>query len=190
MSPNRSLLKHVVQNKLGSIVTASGKTAEMEGIGQASVELVRGRVDIGRVLYVPSLKVNLLSISEMVKQGNVVVFDKTGCVIKNDNGVMASVTPDNGVYMLSQATLDRGLVCVQNDAMMWHRKLGLAGLKTLQLMRNTKTGVVFGHDVDRIKNCSVCAEGKQARLPYQKSTTETPGVLELLHSDVMGPMET
>lgn len=40
-----------------------------------------------------------------------------------------------------------------------------------------------------LKNCEACCEGKQMRLSFSTSTTKTSNCLELVHSDLCGPME-
>jgi transposase InsO family protein len=44
--------------------------------------------------------------------------------------------------------------------------------------------------LNKIKNCVTCAEGKQSRPPFERSVSQTSEILELVHTDVMGPMET
>ena len=36
--------------------------------------------------------------------------------------------------------------------------------------------------------CKGCAKGKNIKNPFSKSETKTKGMLELIHSDVCGPM--
>lgn len=50
-------------------------------------------------------------------------------------------------------------------------------------------GIQFDEDDKQIANCEICAMGKQARLPFKDSNTQSKRVLELIHSDVMDPME-
>ena len=47
------------------------------------------------------------------------------------------------------------------------------------------------YSTDKKAICESCVMGKQHRLPYPKSSsTGTTDVLELVHSDVCGPMNT
>ncbi|CAH2103986.1 unnamed protein product [Euphydryas editha] len=61
-------------------------------------------------------------------------------------------------------------------------------------MQKLKNGVVegvnFSDKCDISKNnCTVCCEGKQTRLPFPHSANKSSGVLELVHTDLCGPME-
>lgn len=41
-----------------------------------------------------------------------------------------------------------------------------------------------------IQNCEVCCEVKQARNPFQQSNTRTVGLLDIIHTDIAGPLKT
>lgn len=57
-----------------------------------------------------------------------------------------------------------------------------------------KNGLVTGMDFNEyneqeIRNCTICKEGKQTRLPFPKNTSRANNILNLIHSDLVGPME-
>lgn len=53
------------------------------------------------------------------------------------------------------------------------------------------TGIISFNDGDsEIVKCEVCARGKQTKKPFKPSETESSGILELIHSDLMGPQST
>ena len=53
-------------------------------------------------------------------------------------------------------------------------------------------GIKFQHNDDESKEaCDGCMKGKQTRKPFPKeSTTRANEILEVIHTDVCGPMET
>lgn len=51
-------------------------------------------------------------------------------------------------------------------------------------------GMSFDDDDREIRNCETCAKGKLARLPFNKSKSESKEILHLIHTDIVGPMET
>lgn len=75
--------------------------------------------------------------------------------------------------------------------MYWHRALGHASYSTMEKLKNGLVdGIAFEKtDESEIKNCTVCAEGKQNRLPFKERSRESNDILQLIHSDLMGPME-
>lgn len=144
------------------------------------------------MLHVPGLSANLLSVHNIVNKGNSVLFDMNGCTIRNTkNETVANCQAVNGVYKIG--TYDN--ICMQAkqtaSAFTWHRRLGHINLQCMRKMRDGAVdGVHFDESNTEIENCEVCAMRKQARLPFKRSNTQSKRVLELIHSDVIGPMET
>lgn len=78
-----------------------------------------------------------------------------------------------------------------NTAMDWHRKLGHINLRSMQRMRDGAVDGISFHDKGLdIQNCETCSRGKMARIPFPTSDTRATKILEIIHSDVNGPMET
>ena len=63
------------------------------------------------VLLVPDLKNNLVSVSQMSKQGNIVPFDHRKCTISNPTGLvaLANIAP-NRLYNLDVITEANGFL--------------------------------------------------------------------------------
>lgn len=194
MTPNRNMLSGIRLNgDLGKISTADGGTAAVRGTGDANLSIDGSKINVKDVLYVPNLSVNLLSISRIVKSGNVVIFSADGCVIKNQNGdTLVKCAESNGVYKIPLMQSCLISKRCDNDIMLWHRKFGHLNGQTLLKMNKLVTGMNLGESLDLsvVKNCQVCSEGKQHVLPFPSSETSSTDILQLLHSDVVGPMET
>lgn len=70
----------------------------------------------------------------------------------------------------------------------WHRRLGhLSKNKLIELEK-----LVDGMQVNKTdkveKVCEVCISGKQSKLPHNERRTRARRPLELIHSDIMGPI--
>lgn len=144
-------------------------------------------VEIKDVQYVPDICVNLLSVSQMVKKGNTIVFNKDGCKIySSDKEIIATGSLINNKFKLDVCENGSEIACaVNNDFELWHRRLGHIGISNMSFLNkieglNLKTK-------DTI-NCIACLEGKQSRLPFNEKGHRSSKLLELIHSDVCGPM--
>ena len=75
---------------------------------------------------------------------------------------------------------------------LWHLRLGHIGHGGLDTIVKQKLSV--GIDIASVNKwelCGGCALGKQTRLSFQSTTTErAKNVLDIVHSDVCGPMQT
>lgn len=150
-------------------------------------------IPVKNVLCIPNLTTNLLSVSQLIQNGNSVSFEEDVCYIRNrQNALVGKAELVNGVYRLciKSPTLFVASAAVATSEM-WHRRLGHINSQDLNTMKN---GVVEGISypdravIDKSK-CITCCEGKQARLPFTHKGTRSEAVLELVHADVCGPME-
>ena len=189
MCPTKEMLEDVNLVKGGMVHTACG-TVAVEGVGASSLTLDRRQIGVQDILYVPNLKVNLLSISQMAKKGNRIVFDKNGCTVFDELGQrLASVNDEGGVYKIRSDTCYAAQEVPEQSALMWHRRLGHMNAQTMIKMKKAVSGLNFS-DLAGVKDCKTCSEAKQHVLPFQSSSSSTTRILELLHTDLMGPMET
>lgn len=196
MTPHKEILndyKNAADN--GNIITAGKECLKPGGIGNVRTKVNGNEIDINNVLHVPGLSANLLSVSKIVKTGNKVIFDDDGCTVYNKitGKKVLHCNETNGVYKMKTSNTNNAFMSAtnkNNTAIMWHRKLGHLNFQTLTKMKNAVHGVKFTDDDTDIRNCVVCAEAKQSRQPFKKSESKTNHVLELIHSDLMGPMET
>jgi len=85
-----------------SLRVADGTEVEVEGIGSFSLELSSGfNLQLDDVLYVPSLKRNLISVSSLDDSGHVSIFGNNKCIIKFNNIHVGLASRQGKLYMLS-----------------------------------------------------------------------------------------
>jgi hypothetical protein len=69
----------------------------------------------------------------------------------------------------------------------WHRRLAHFNYKVLPYICKAVTGLPkLKGDHEGV--CNGCAQGKNIKNPFPKRDSKAEGVLELIHSDVCGPM--
>ena len=75
---------------------------------------------------------------------------------------------------------------------LWHRRLGHLGFDNLAKMPDMVTGIRVTAAEFKTAGanalCEPCTLGKQHRLPFNTSTSATKAPLELLHTDLCGPL--
>jgi len=173
------------------IMSASSDSLTIKSVGSTTLRTGDDEISIESVLHVPGLTANLLSVSRIVEKGNSILFDKKGCTIRNErNEVVTVITPEHGVYKI-KSNDQMCLFTHRDNIMSWHRKLGHANSAyTKNFLKANNIAVKDDPtEVNAIKNCVVCSRGKSSRKPFELSNTMTSEVLELIHSDLAGPME-
>lgn len=143
---------------------------------------------VEEVMCVPSLTTNLLSVSQLIKKGNRVIFRDSGCNIYNRKGILvATASLVNGVYKLNTLVY-LSAAAVTNE--IWHRRLGHINSAYLNGMQNAVEGFFIDKKAEiSTASCVTCCEGKQSRRHFPSSGNRSTKLLDLVHTDVCGPME-
>ena len=177
-----------------------GDGSEIEAIGKGDMELTVGttKITLLDVLHVPEIGGNLLSVAKIVDHGHHVVFSPTGCHISSDQGTQVQGIREGNIYLLR--TENRALVALSNrdtaaSPEVWHRRLGhrdfskaaqgILHKKVRGLEVMMRTGPQGDGGV-----CTACAAGRQHKETMTGTRDKTVNLLENIHSDVCGPMET
>ena len=71
---------------------------------------------------------------------------------------------------------------------MWHCRLGHIGKKRMQRLH--KDGVLPSLDFESFDTCEACLMGKMTKTPFTGHPERAGELLEIIHSDVCGPMNT
>ncbi|KMQ86103.1 retrovirus-related pol polyprotein from transposon tnt 1-94 [Lasius niger] len=187
------------------------------GTGNAKLKLnCNGAIkDVKDVIYVPGLAANLLSVAKLTEKGLVVVFSGNECRIflkdayRAEGEAVATGSKCDGVFKLDAETLmprkilqhreisDRtnlksrteefAMLTVHESKDLWHKRLGHINEQGMtQLMKKTEKYKKFSDST--LSPCESCILGKHARKPFPISERRASKKLELLHSDLCGPM--
>ena len=125
---------------------------DLQAAGRGTVVLMMRTGQLTRkcklqdVLLVPKLTYNLLSVSKAVEKGIKVIFNETGCVIKDQNQKLITVDDKLGslYYIRHIEPKDHGYTVIrkENDSVsreeLWHRRFGHLNEKSLQKLANKK----------------------------------------------------
>ncbi|KAG8480148.1 hypothetical protein CXB51_024926 [Gossypium anomalum] len=128
-------------------------------------------------------------------KGEVLICTATGqkCQITDPNGSsLMTVTMSDKCFEVDWSS-DSHLAHTASteNTKLWHQRLGHANFKSMARMVSKEMVENFTKSVQNENVCEVCQMGKQARLPFPTNTTwRASSKLELVHSDVCGPMRT
>lgn len=182
------------------IFVANGNQVEAIGKGTVGAKFLNEfgderSVKIVDVLYVPSIKGNLISVKRLTDSGYVVNFDDRFCRISKGQVQVAIADINGNLYKLRTANTICAVENLSNDCIhKWHSVLGhrdIEVVKTLSLGKFV-TGVQIQectNDCETKLNCETCLQGKMSRMKFPQKS-ENRAREKLQHSDVCGKMQT
>ncbi|KAG8503616.1 hypothetical protein CXB51_001792 [Gossypium anomalum] len=193
MSPDATIFKTLDRSCKTKVKVGNGQFIKAEGKGDVLICTPTGNKVIPNVLLVPEIDRNLLSISQLLEKGYSVVFKGQKCQITDLNGSsLMTVTMSDKCFEVNWSGDSHSAhVASTEGTKLWHQRLGHAKFKSMAQMVNKEMVENFIKTVQIEDLCEVCQMGKQARLPFPANTTwRASSKLELVHSDVWGPMRT
>lgn len=145
-----------------------------------------------------AIKCTNASVRKLTKDGYKAIFEGDCCNIVKNNKVLATAKATSELYELqTQKCFKAEAITIKNECdkdchHVWHRRFGhryTAAIKELA-QKQLATGIKIS-DCGRNIVCEDCIKGKLARKPFPKeSETQTHAALDLVHTDVCGPMQT
>jgi hypothetical protein len=198
MTNNREFFTEFDEGRMDKITVANGQHVTSIGAGNGylhcNVSDKVNKIPVKNVLFVPSLESNLLSVKQLTKQGNTVTFNGDSCAITKANVTVATGKIDNNLYKLNchQTANIAKENHNENCIHLWHRRLGHRDPEAIKkLSKEMLANGIEINDCSMMLKCVSCLKGKMTRKSFPKaSTSQTQHPLDLIHSDVCGPMNT
>jgi transposase InsO family protein len=193
MTGQRDILSCISEKKFSQKVTLGDDYQyPIKGVGESNYKLNSGNsMKMKDVLYVPGLTKNLLSISALEKKGFRVAFIDGEVLMwaKGETLKEAIVIgkEEGGLYKLKGYSEAAMTHAIENPCELWHRILAHINYKALPYVCKAVTGLPE-LKIDHEGVCNGCAQGKNIKNPFPKRDSKAEGALELIHSDVCGPM--
>jgi hypothetical protein len=198
MTFRRDLFEDFDDNVDGIVYFADRSSLKPSGMGTIRLKLP-GLLDflLHNVLYLPELQRNLLSLVHIRQQGHSVHMFGGKVEIRKDSDNMVVMTRmEDGRLLKLKGTSshtqnvaylshhDAGII---PSSLLWHAIFGHINYDSLRLLR--KNGVSGFPTIPRkLKQCDACILGKHNKQPFHDSTSRACRKLELIHSDLCGPM--
>ena len=191
MTSDKSTFVSLDQRKGGSVSFGNDNSSKI--MGKGTVELSNKNQMAKYVLLIDNMKHNLLSVSQMCDQGNLLTFTSKDCKIwKEGSGKLVATTSTtlNNIYMLDEIKKEKCCLGREDESWLWHRRM--RHIHFDNLVKVSKKQVV--KDQPEIKKplnnvYKQCQHGKQTRAEFKKKEHSTTKPLELVHIDICVPTQ-
>jgi len=145
-------------------------------------------------INVPNLRTNLLSMAKIVDNNQEILFKQDRAIVRNLQGKTTIIAKRiNDLYYLQE---NPEQACItseheQSHAKTWHERLGHLNMKDVRLMWRNQSVAGMKLEANSIPiDCKICAAGKLSSTPFPSRGRRSSGALDLVHTDICGPMRT
>jgi hypothetical protein len=152
-------------------------------------------LELNNCYLVPSMSRNIMSPSCLMKDGNSFASENNGCVISKNGMFVAFASIMNGLFILNLN--DANIYNIRakrprpNDlspTYLWHCRLGHISENRMKKLHSD--GLLTSFDFESYETCEACLLGKMTKAPFIGLPKRALDMLELIHTDVCGPMST
>ena len=204
---NEKLLYNI-QTVNEEVITANGKVMKVVGVGHMNVLLfIKGKKKetiIKNVYYVPGMVKTLLSIFVWASYGFDSSFSQDKFLLYgHDNSLIAEGVKNGSLYNLNGYPLlpfsqpnnaNFSDISASMPMHIWHERFGHLNDKYIKMMNHQELviGLTIKNESSTVCQtvCEPCRLGKAHKLPFKEGRQRASQPLELIHSDLCGPMDT
>lgn len=170
-------------------VAKMDETMNAEGIGRCELR----QCNLTDVVYVPDLAANLLSVTAITQTGGKVNFTGDKVKIEKNGTEIEGIKNERGLFEIDlgrKREQSSYLVAAESKVEKWHRRLAHLSIKGMRKLIKISEGMnLTTSDVDKfVKICNTCCKAKHTREPFRNDRTRAMRPLELVHTDLCGPI--
>jgi hypothetical protein len=163
--------------------------SDVLGEGKCKISIKGLVIVLHDVLYVPSIRKNLISVPILDNKGHGIKF-KYGKVYIRKGNISAKGTKINNMCFIkvdNKNSISHYLCVSESSSYLWH--LRLSHINKNKLIRMSKSGLLPHFNSDNFNTCESCIKGKMTNKSSSKHWKSTE-LLEVIHSDICGPFRT
>ncbi|KAI5325793.1 hypothetical protein L3X38_034867 [Prunus dulcis] len=198
MTSHESLLVNVDKSVKSKVKMGTGDLVQSIGKGTLAIEMKGVTRYIKEVMIVPGLDENLLSVGQMIEHGHWLVFGDNAVDIYGDRQLEDCIArvpmKGNKCFPLNLDYVNPPMAnkaTVGETSWLWHRRFGHLNYISLKLLQERDMVQALPNLQEHEKVCSGCAVSKNHRSSFDKEGAwRASQPLELIHSDICGPMQT
>ncbi|POM80728.1 Integrase catalytic core protein [Phytophthora palmivora] len=180
------------------ITTTDGTKIDAVATGTVVLKMVNGTsVSLLDVLYIPEVDGSLISVSKLSEKDVVAQFSKDKCVFRYCGAKVMEIMRCGNIYKTKTVGDEVCNIATTPRKEPWavvHARLGHIPFKRYEQLLTMADGVPEATDgVTSDAVCAGCCMGKMRADDFSrhpKKLLKSAGVLDLVHTDIMGPMQT
>jgi hypothetical protein len=176
-------------------VVSLGGHAEIDqtGIGIVAIRPSGGDkiVHLHNVMHVPDAGARYFSVSALLQKGGQITFSNSKLSISVRGRQVAEGYQEGNLFWIDASNSAVHAIGAPTPIDLWHERMGHMSYNALQRYKDSVKGITL--DPSHTPNtspCTGCELGKQARSSFPGSNKRSDRRLRIVHSDLMGPLQT
>ena len=131
MTKHLSIFTSIDRLVQAKVKLGNGEIVQAKGKWTIAISTKRGTKIVTNVFYIPELDQNLLSVTQMLRNGYAVSFKENFCFITNVHGTeIAKIQMNgNGFYLKLDLVEDHVFSAKIDESVVWHKRYGHFNLK-------------------------------------------------------------
>jgi hypothetical protein len=173
----------------------NGAKVAVIAVGTLRLHLPSGFIlELSNCYFVPALCKNIISGYHILQDGYSFKSENNGCSIYMNNIFYGHMPIIDGLFIMNiksernvyNINAKRRKTNDMNSTYLWHCRLGHIGHKRMKKLH--QDGLLQSLDFESFDTCKACLIGKMAKTPFDGYVERASDLLEIIHSDVCGPM--
>ncbi|GAU40816.1 hypothetical protein TSUD_398000 [Trifolium subterraneum] len=196
MTGNKSILTDFNKCLNTRIKLANGNFIAAEGMGNVVIQRSNGKkADIEKVLYVPGMKCNLMSVGQLLEKGFKAVFEGETLKLFDSRQrlILKTAQSQNRTFKTQVKTIEVECLATSTedkDSDLWHKRYGHLNFKSLSMLNSKNMVLGLPSVIAPVDTCTTCLLGKHPRSPFKSNLPmRSSEVLNVVHSDICGPID-
>ncbi|XP_061349454.1 uncharacterized protein LOC133294723 [Gastrolobium bilobum] len=195
MCGKKELFTELNEEVQGEVTFGDLSKIPVKGKGKIMIFTKNGdRKSISDVYYIPSLKIKLLSLGQLLEKGYDIHLKNNSLIMRNHKGELIGKVDmtRNRLFKLNiQTSAIKCMKTIKEDSSrLWHLRFGHLGFTGLKLLSKAKmvNGLPMINQPDQLREA--CMRGKQHRQSFEVGKSwRAKRPLHLVHSDIAGPFD-
>ncbi|GAU22332.1 hypothetical protein TSUD_106600 [Trifolium subterraneum] len=196
MTGNTSILTDFNKCLNTRIKLANDNFIAAECMGNVVIQRSNGKkAVIEKVLYVPGMKCNLMSVGQLLEKGFKAVFEGETLKLFDSKQrlILKTAQSQNRTFKTQVKTIEVECLATSTedkDGDLWHRRYGHLNFKSLSMLNSKNMVLGLPSVIAPVDTCTTCLLGKHPRSPFKSNLPmRSSEVLNVVHSDICGPID-
>ncbi|GAU49921.1 hypothetical protein TSUD_180390 [Trifolium subterraneum] len=196
MTGNKSILTNFNKCLKTRIKLVNGNFIAAEGMGNVVIQRSNGnKAVIEKVLYVPGMKCNLMSVGQLLEKGFKAVFEGETLKLFDSKQrlILKTTQSQNRTFKTQVKTIEVECLVAfteDKDSDLWHRRYGHLNFKSLSMLNSNNMVLGLPSVIAPVDTCTTCLLGKHPISSFKSNfPMRSSEVLNVMHSDICGPID-